>query len=94
MKKTKETVAEEILEEAVENIEEVKEKKPSKKYATVISGNLNFRKEPEIGSEILAVLSEGTKVEIIQNDRKSEWARCLLDNGSEAYAMRQYLTFE
>lgn len=92
MKKTKEVVAEEVLDEVVENKEEKKSVK--KQYAVVKGGNLNFRKDAEVGSEVLVILPEGTKVEVIQNDKKSEWAYCKLDNGVEAYAMKQYLSFE
>lgn len=92
MKKTKEVTAEEVLDEVVENKEEKKSVK--KQYAVVKGGNLNFRREPEAGTEILAVLPEGTKVEVIQNDKKSEWVHCLLSNGAEAYAMKEYLSFE
>lgn len=92
MKKTKEVVAEEVLDEVVENKEEKKSVK--KQYAVVKGGNLNFRKDAEAGSEVLVILPEGTKVEVIQNDKKSEWTYCKLNNGIEAYAMKQYLSFE
>lgn len=95
-KRTKEVAAEEVLDEVVETMEEEPVEKPKKqKYAVVSNCNyLNFRKQPIPGSDVEIVLPAGTKVEIIQNENKSDWAYCLIDGQLEAYALKEYLSFE
>lgn len=94
-KRTKEVVADEVLDEVVETKEEPVEKPKKQKYAVVSNCNyLNFRKQPIPDSDVEIVLPAGTKVEIIQNDSKSEWAYCLIDGQLEAYALKEYLSFE
>lgn len=79
-----------ILEETVEKPQEPKKVKISK---AVVSGCalLNFREEPNKDGNIIAILSEGTEVEVSKVAGNNEWLLCKHESGIEAYAMSKFL---
>ena len=86
----KETVKE-IVKESVK--EPVKEsvKKPVEKYAKVIVGKLNVRKDPSKTSEVLTIVNRDTNLKIISNEKT--WAKIVTPYGIEGFVMLEFLNF-
>ncbi|MCR4672184.1 MAG: SH3 domain-containing protein [Lachnospiraceae bacterium] len=57
----------------------------------IVTINLNFRTEPNINSEVIEVLSTGTKVKVIDTT-ESEWWWKIEYDGRTGYVDKSYLT--
>jgi len=60
-------------------------------YATVIGGSLNMRKEPDIKSEKITSIPNGTKIAVVE--KSDVWCKAIY-NMYTGYVMTKYLEFE
>lgn len=90
----KETVSYNKFADKKEPVKEpVKEsvKKPVEKYAKVIVGKLNVRKDPSKTSDVLAVVTKNTTLKVL--NRKKPWAKIVTSYGIEGFVMMEFLNF-
>lgn len=88
---TVEEIADETVEEEAFPVEE--DPKPTiVKVSIPQECTLNIRKDPEVSSEVLAELTNGTEVEIL-DDTFKDWFKIVTTFGIEGYIKKDYVEF-
>lgn len=74
-----------------EIIEEISEQE--KAVQGFVSGckRLNVRKEPNINSEVVCVIDDGTEVLVVKSNSTNEWFEVVAANGEKGYCMKKYI---
>ena len=76
----------------LEIVEEVSEQeKPVQGFVSSCK-KLNVRKRPNINSEVVCVIDDGTEVLAIKSDSTNEWFEVVAANGEKGYCMKKYIT--
>lgn len=79
------------VDEVMENNEMVTElMPPSNKEGIVKCQNLNVRKAPSLGATILQIISNGTKVEIL-DEANELWYKIRVDKIESGYCMKEFI---
>lgn len=73
-------------------IEEVSEQEKSVQGFVSGCKRLNVRKRPNINSEVVCVIDDGTEVLAIKSDSTNEWFEVVAANGEKGYCMKKYIT--
>lgn len=91
----KEELVEHVIQGPIEVIEEPVEEEPKPTIVKVSipqECTLNIRKEPGANSEVLAELTNGTEVEILDDSFK-DWFKIATTFGIEGYIKKDYVEF-
>lgn len=91
--KSKKTEKVEEPKEIVEEIKEVVEEVPEiveVKEGIVNCNKLNVRIEPKKDSTVIAIISDGESVKVL-DDSDKEFYKVIISNGSEGYCMKKFI---
>lgn len=90
---------EEVVNEAVETEEPVKEvvaKPASKTVYGVVTGcsKLRIRKSASVSAPVLLEINAGTKVAIDKRQSHKDWYKVCTEDGADGFCMKQFITLE
>ncbi len=89
-RKVAETLTLEVIEEAVEKVQEP-EAKPTVGIVTDCA-KLNVRKEPHANAEVAFVINAATNLVVIEEESTEDFYKICTAAGTEGYCMKRYIT--